>query len=369
MCFYFSIYLSIHSLEDRWGTTRPGNQRSPFLSFLCSPRRSLPNPSNPGCYLPVVFSICLSFSLPVQCPGGLSFCKSRSTCDMPIPLPFASFYSGQEFFIGSNGFPNPASHLFVGDVVFAQDAKETSELLISTVCIFLSISAVNVQVSQEYKNIDTTRERNSLIFQRRSMFLSSQMILSFVSAAMVWAILEHISGMDASSVTMAPKYLKLWTVFSFTPLTLMLLLVLLVLLVINLVFWTLICMLHAVEVSSRRSTRLAKSNSEPARPSMSSAKRKFEIVLPPMATVDLWSSSASTLILSRENLEEGGWEQTALSYSDCSSEPASCAAIEANCTGGLVKEILNCVNKVCIDILQPHSCPKCSVPHPIESLF
>ena len=66
------------------------------------------------------------------------------------------------------------------------------KLLISSVCIFLSISAVNVQVSQEYQNMDMTKERNSLIFELRSMFLSSQMILSFVSAAMVWAILECI---------------------------------------------------------------------------------------------------------------------------------------------------------------------------------
>ena len=83
------------------------------------------------------------------------------------------------------------------------------KLLTSTVCIFLSISAVNVQVSQEYKNMDMTKERNSLIFELRSMFLSSQMILSFVSAAMVWAILERISGIDPSSVSMAPKYLNL----------------------------------------------------------------------------------------------------------------------------------------------------------------
>ena len=30
---YLSIYLS-HSLEYRWGTTRPGNQHSPFLSLF-----------------------------------------------------------------------------------------------------------------------------------------------------------------------------------------------------------------------------------------------------------------------------------------------------------------------------------------------
>ena len=53
-----------------------------------------------------------------------------------------------------------------------------------------------------------TKERNSLIFELRSMFLSSQMILNFVSATMVWAILERISGMNPSSVTMAPKYFE-----------------------------------------------------------------------------------------------------------------------------------------------------------------
>ena len=180
------------------------------------------------------------------------------------------------------------------------------KLLISTVCIFLSISAVNVQVSQEYKNKDTTKECNSPIFELRPMFLSYQMILSFVSDAIIWAILERTSGMDPSSVTMAPKYLKLWTVSSFLPLTLMLLLMPFVLLVINLVFSALICMPYAVEVLSRRSTRLANSNSEPARPSMSSAKRKFEIILPPMLNVDLWSSSASAIILSRNMLKRVG---------------------------------------------------------------
>ena len=124
---YLSIYLS-HNFGDRWGTTRPGNQHSPFLSFLCSPHgvtqfqtRPIPDVIFPS------FSLSASPS-PSQC-SALEDClgKSRSSCDMPIPLHFASFYSGQEFFVGSNGFPNPASHLFVGDVVFVRDAKETSE--------------------------------------------------------------------------------------------------------------------------------------------------------------------------------------------------------------------------------------------------
>ena len=187
-----SIYLSIclfiylsHSLGDRWGTTRPGNQHSPFLSFLCSPHgvaqfqtRPIPN---------VIFpSFSLSASLSPSPYSALEDClgKSRGACYMPIPPHFASFNSGQEFFVGSNGFPNPASHLFVGAVVSVRDAKETSETAHSTVCIFLFISAVNVQVSQKYKNMDMIKERNRLIFELRSMFLSSQMILSFVSVAM-----------------------------------------------------------------------------------------------------------------------------------------------------------------------------------------
>ena len=171
----------------------------PLIPLLSSQRRSVPIPD-------VIFP---SFSLSASpSPSSYSALEDRSSCDMPIPLHFASFHGGQEFFIGSNVFPNPASHLFIGDVVFVRDAKETSETSHSTVYIFLFISAVNVQVSQEYKNMDMTKERNCLIFELRSMFLSSQMILSFVSAAMDWAILECISGMYPLSVTIAPKHLK-----------------------------------------------------------------------------------------------------------------------------------------------------------------
>ena len=64
--------------------------------------------------------------------------------------------------------------------------------------------------------MDRTKERNSLIFELRAMFLSFQMVLSFASAAVVWAILERISGRDPLSVMMAPRYLKLWVVSSFS---------------------------------------------------------------------------------------------------------------------------------------------------------
>ena len=56
-------------------------------------------------------------------------------------------------------------------------------------------------------------------------------------------------------------------------------------LVISLFFSALISIPKAPEVLSRRSTREASSSSFPARPSMSLAKRKLVIVLPPTLTV------------------------------------------------------------------------------------
>ena len=82
-----------------------------------------------------------------------------------------------------------------------------------------------------------------------------------------------------------PSYLKLSTSSNFSLLILMSMLIPFVLLVISLVFSALIFMSKAAEVLSRRSTREASSSSFPARPSMSSAKRKLVIVQPPMLTV------------------------------------------------------------------------------------
>ena len=72
-----------------------------------------------------------------------------------------------------------------------------------------------------------------------------------VTAAVVWAILESTSGLDLSSDTIAPSYLKLRTVSSFLLSMVMSVLIPLVLLVVNWVFSALICMSHAVGASSR----------------------------------------------------------------------------------------------------------------------
>ena len=131
-------------------------------------------------------------------------------------------------------------------------------------CILHSLSAGSVQDSQAYRNMDMTRERISLIFELSAIFLSFQMVLSLASAAVAWAMLARISGLDPSSAMIAPRYLNLFTQSSFSPLTLMSVLKTLVLLVISLVFS--VCMSKAVEVLSRRSTKSPSSSSLPARP-------------------------------------------------------------------------------------------------------
>ena len=84
-------------------------------------------------------------------------------------------------------------------------------------CILLWSSAVRVHYSQAYRKMDVTRERISHILELREILLSFQTGFSFVSAAVVCAILESISGLEPSSVISEPRYLKLVTVSSFCP--------------------------------------------------------------------------------------------------------------------------------------------------------
>ena len=168
------------------------------------------------------------------------------------------------------------------------------------------MSAVMVHVSRAYKNMDMARERISLILELMVMLLLFQMTFSLVTAAVVLAILESTSGLDPSSDTIAPRYLKLQTISTFLLSVVMSVLMPLVLFVINWVFSALICMPYAVEASSRCLTNLTSSCSCPARSSMLSAERKFVIVLPPILTVPSWSSSASAIILSKKMLKRVG---------------------------------------------------------------
>ena len=100
----------------------------------------------------------------------------------------------------------------------------------------LLTSAVKVHDAQAYRKMDVTRERISRILELREIFLSFQTGFNVVNAAVVCAILESISGLEPSSVITEPRYLKLVTVSSFCPFTLISVLMPLVLFVISLVF-------------------------------------------------------------------------------------------------------------------------------------
>ena len=73
----------------------------------------------------------------------------------------------------------------------------------SNACILLSMSSVMVHVSHACKNRDMAKERISLSLDLMAMFLLFLITFSLVTAAVVWAILENISGLDPSSDTIS----------------------------------------------------------------------------------------------------------------------------------------------------------------------
>ena len=78
-------------------------------------------------------------------------------------------------------------------------------------CIFLWSSAVRIHDLQAYRKMDVTRECISCIAELRE---------NPVSAAVVCAVLESISGLEPSTVITEPRYLKFVTVSSFCLFTL-----------------------------------------------------------------------------------------------------------------------------------------------------
>ena len=78
--------------------------------------------------------------------------------------------------------------------------------------IILCGTVVKVHDSQVYRKTNMTGERMSLISERREMLLSFQTCFNLVEAADICAILESISGLEPSSDTTEPRYLKFVTV-------------------------------------------------------------------------------------------------------------------------------------------------------------
>ena len=68
--------------------------------------------------------------------------------------------------------------------------------------------------------MDVTRERIIRILELREILLSFQTGFNLVNAAVVCAVLDSISGLEPTSVLTEPRYLKLVTVSSFCPFTL-----------------------------------------------------------------------------------------------------------------------------------------------------
>ena len=124
----------------------------------------------------------------------------------------------------------------------------------------------------------------SLTLEANEMFLSLHMIFSLERAAVVWAILERISGFDPLLEMIAPRYLKFSASSSFWPFILICLWKPLGLFVITFVLSGLISILYLVVILSRRSIRTPASSSSSAFTTMSSAKRKLVMSLPPMLT-------------------------------------------------------------------------------------
>ena len=79
---------------------------------------------------------------------------------------------------------------------------------------------MRVHDSQAYRKMDVTRERISRILELREILQQFQTVFNLVKAAVVCAILESISGSESSSVITEPRFLKLVTVSSFCPFTL-----------------------------------------------------------------------------------------------------------------------------------------------------
>ena len=58
-----------------------------------------------------------------------------------------------------------------------------------------------------------------------------------------------------------------------------------------------------------------------------------------------------------------------MSDSNCCSEPVSYAAVEDDCTSGLVIEVFDDSDKVGADLVLLHGCPQSCMPNPVEGLL
>ena len=198
-------------------------------------------------------------------------------------LPHFPFLNqGQDFVIFSCVFFDPQTSSLVAwslYVMFSNLRKNSSKGLASFSLALSSRSMTHRRTKYGY-----ARERISFTFNLRYMLLSLHIGFSFVRAAVGCAILEKTVGFEPLSETIATSYLKLVTVRSFCPLTLISLWKPLAQFVISLVFLALISILYLVHAWARLSTRAFRSSSSSASASMSSVNRRLGTFFPLMLT-------------------------------------------------------------------------------------
>ena len=167
--------------------------------------------------------------------------------------------------------------------------------------------------------------RINLTLEASEMFLSLHMIFIQERAAVVWAILERISGFDPSLEMIAPRYLKFSTSSSLWPFILISLWKPFGLFVITFVFLgrSPFCTLWWLYRGGL-----------PGRQLLLPLQYLWQGHLqsrPPMLTLPSCSSNASHMILSRKILKRVGESRhpCLLQNSYCSSEPFSCVPLNS----------------------------------------
>ena len=114
---------------------------------------------------------------------------------MSTPLQFASLYDDQEVFVRYDYLLDLGTDFLICNMYH----------LISMARILLRSSSVRVHDSQANWKMDVTRECIRRILELRGMLLSFQTGFNLVSAIVVCAVLESISGLEFLSDTTEPK--------------------------------------------------------------------------------------------------------------------------------------------------------------------
>ena len=205
LCSYWSSSYISRSRRDRWGTTEDltANSLQPYLSSASLKASPSFKPDYSRTLSSHLF-LCLPLALgpcPVPCRIDLASPFDRNT------YPYHRSLRG--FFLtlvrrSSKGPIECCISFLTSSLVMWSLYKMPRSLwkhLISVACILFSRSLVKAHDSQAYRNMEKTKEHINLIMELSVMFLSLQVILSFVSAAIVCAILAITSNFEIWSVT------------------------------------------------------------------------------------------------------------------------------------------------------------------------